>query len=184
MIIEASTFGVVQELAVQLAAFQAMLLLASGSHKLIQRGRTRDVLHEFAGVPRFLAPAAAPLLGCGEIVVGALLFAPQSRALGGALAALLWSAYLLFIGRGIVLGRRDVDCGCSFGSAHAPLGTYQVVRNLCLIGMAALLAAVSAASVAEPMALPQILAGFALLVLYGALDQVMALAPPRAGELR
>jgi uncharacterized membrane protein YphA (DoxX/SURF4 family) len=183
MIIEASMPGVGQELAVQLAAFQAVLLVASGLHKLVRRRRTQDVLREFAGVPRILAPFAVLLVGVAEILAGSLLWVPGFRAAGGALAVLIWSGYLSLIVRAISQGRRNVDCGCSFGTAHAPLGTYQVVRNLCLIGTAALLAGLSAASVGQAVAAPQILAAVALLVLYGALDQVMALAPPRAGEL-
>jgi hypothetical protein len=49
--------------------------------------------------------------------------------------------------------------------------------------MAVLVAAGSAATVTGPLAPSQILAAFALLALYGALDQVMALTPLRTGEL-
>ena len=52
----ASNLGVAQLLIVQLAAFLAALLWASGLHKLIRRDRARTVVHEFAGVPRRLAP--------------------------------------------------------------------------------------------------------------------------------
>jgi hypothetical protein len=184
MISEASLAGVGEELAVQLAAFQAVLLLASGLHKLLRRGRTQEVLQDFAGVPRALAPIAVVLVSFAEILAGSLLWVPGLRAAGGALAVLIWSGYLLLIVRAIAQGRREVDCGCSFGSGHAKLGTYQVARNLCLIGTAVLLALVSAAGLAQPVAAAQIPAAVALLVLYGALDQVMALAPPRAGEVR
>jgi uncharacterized membrane protein YphA (DoxX/SURF4 family) len=184
MITEASMAGVAEELAVQLAAFQAVLLLASGLHKLLRRGRTQDVLHDFAGVPRMLAPLAVALVSVAEILAGLLLWVPEFRAAGGVLAVLIWSGYLLLIVRAIAQGRREVDCGCSFGSAHARLGTYQVVRNLCLIGTALLPIGVCPAGVAQPVAAAQIPAALALLVLYGALDQVMALAPPRAGEVR
>jgi uncharacterized membrane protein YphA (DoxX/SURF4 family) len=183
IITEASMPGVVQELAVQLAAFLAILLLASGLHKLASHRRTREVLHEFAGVPRLLAPLAVALVGFAEILAGALLWVPRFRAAGAVLAMLLWSGYLLLIVRAIARGRRDLDCGCSFGGAHAPLGTYQVVRNLCLIGTALLLAGASAAGATLPAAVPQFLAAIPLLVLYGALDQAMALAPARAGAL-
>ena len=40
-----------------------------------------------------------------------------------------------------------------------------------------------AESAAEWVSGPQILASFALFALYGALDQVMTLTPPRAGAL-
>jgi hypothetical protein len=52
-----------------------------------------------------------------------------------------------------------------------------------LIGAALAVAAGSAAEVTGPVAASQTLAAVVLLALYGALDQVMALTPPRSGEL-
>jgi Methylamine utilisation protein MauE len=179
----ASMLGVIQLLIVQLAAFQAALLLASGLHKLIRRERTQAVIHEFAGVPRHLAPFAVVAVALLELLAGLLLWTPSHRAAGGVLAVLIWSGYLLLILRAIVQGRRDVDCGCTFGSAQRPLGAYQVVRNAGLTGVALLVAAGSAVSVTGPLIASQILAALALLALYGALDQVMTLTPPRTGEL-
>ena len=82
--------------------------------------------------------------------------------------------------RAIVRGRRDVDCGCGFGPTGHPLGAFDVARNAVLVAFA-LLVAGSAASGAEAVAASQALAGCALLALYGALDQVMALQPLRRG---
>jgi hypothetical protein len=178
----ASTLGVFQSLSAQLAAFLALLLLASGLHKLIRRDRIRTVLHDFAGVPRSLAPSAVGLAAASELLAGVLLWMPPHRAAGGVLAALILSGYLTLILRAIAQGRRDVDCGCTFGAAGRALGAYPVARNVCLIG-AALLVAGFAAGAPGPLMPSQILAAFALLALYGALDQVMSLMPPRRGEL-
>jgi hypothetical protein len=52
-----------------------------------------------------------------------------------------------------------------------------------LTGAALLVAAGSAATVTGPVVASQILAALVLLALYVALDQVMALTPPRSGEL-
>jgi hypothetical protein len=49
--------------------------------------------------------------------------------------------------------------------------------------VALLAAAGSAAGATGPVVGSQILAALVLLALYGALDQVMALTPPRRGEL-
>jgi hypothetical protein len=179
----ASMLEVFQWLMVQLAAFQAVLLLASALHKMAWPDRARTVVHEFVGVPSRLALAAIALIAAAEALAGYLLWTQAYRAAGGALAALIWSAYLALILRSIAQGRRDVDCGCSFGAAQRPLGTYQVVRNVLLAGVASLVAAVSAASAGGPVLGSQILAAIALLVLYGALDQAMALTPPRTGEV-
>ena len=183
MFIAASMPDVVQWLIVQLAAFLAALLLASGLHKLIRPRRIESVVHEFAGVPSRLAPTAVVLAAAVELLAGILLWTPSLRAAGGALAVLIWGGYLFLILRAIAQGRRAVDCGCSFGAAQRPLGPYQVVRNAVLIGAASLVAAGAAANATGPVLGSQIIAAFALLALYGALDQVLTLMPPRAGEL-
>jgi len=178
----ASNLGVAQLLIVQLAAFLAALLWASGLHKLIRRERARAVVHEFAGVPRRLAPFAVAAVAAAEILAGTLLWMPVSRAAGGALAVLLWGGYLWLILRAIAQGRRDADCGCSFGDGQRPLGAYHVARNAGLTGAALLVAACAAGATGSVMA-TQILAALALLALYGALDEVISLSAPRAGAL-
>ena len=179
----ASMLGVIQLLVVQFAAFEAVLLLASGLHKLIRRGRTREVVHEFAGVPRSIAPFAVVTIAAAELLASLLLWTPSYRAAGGVLAVLIWGGYLVLILRAIAQGRRHVDCGCTFGATHRPLGVFQVARNMVLIGAALAVAAGSAAEVTGPVAASQTLAAVVLLALYGALDQVMGLTPPRSGEL-
>ena len=189
----ASTAGVMAQLAVQLAAFLALILLASGLHKLIRRHGSQTVAREFAGVPRMLAPFAVMAVAVTELLAGLLLLTPAYRAVGGVLAALIWAAYLGLILRAIAQGRRDVDCGCTFGISHRPLGALQVTRNSVLVVMAALVsgsAAVSGSALdglwstaGGPAIASQILAALALAALYGALEQVMALTPPRGGVL-
>jgi hypothetical protein len=179
----ASMLGVSQVLVAQLAAFEAVLLLASGLHKVIRRDRTQAVVREFAGVPPHFAPLAVVVVALLELLASLLLWMPSYRVVGGTLAVLIWGGYLALILRAIAQGRRDVDCGCTFGAARRPLGVYQVVRNVVLTGVALLVAAGSAAGVTGPVLASQILAALVLLALYGALDQVMALTPPRSGEL-
>jgi hypothetical protein len=183
MTIAASNLGVAQLLIVQLAAFLAALLWASGLHKLVRRERTQTVVHELAGVPPRLAPTVVGAVAAAEVLAGVLLWLPSSRALGGALALLIWGGYLGLILRAIAQGRRDADCGCSFGAGQRPLGAYHVARNAGLSGAALLVAAAGAANSGTAVTSTQILAALALLALYGALDQVMSLAAPRAGVL-
>jgi hypothetical protein len=183
MTIAASNLGVAQLLMVQLAAFLAALLLASGLHKMIGRGRAAVVVHEFAGVPLRLAPFVLAAVAATEALAGLLLWMPWSRAAGAVLALLIWGSYLWLIVRAIARGRRDVDCGCSFGAAQRPLGAYHVARIAALGGAAALVAVVCTASATGPVIASQVLAALALLALYGALDQVMSLSAPRAGAL-
>ena len=183
----ASTAGVMALLAAQLAAFLALILLASGFHKLIRRARSQAVVREFARVPRALAPFAVLAVATAELLAGLMLLMPAYRTAGGILAALIWVAYLGLILRAIAQGRRDVDCGCTFGIAHRPLGAFQVTRNVLLVVMAALVSASALMGMGPladgPVTASLILAASALAALYGALEQAMALTPPRGGVL-
>jgi len=190
MMSEASTAGIMTQLAAQLAAFLSLLLLASGLHKLIRRGRSQSVAREFAGVPRALAPAAVVAVAATELIAAIMLWTADGRAAGGALAAMIWGGYLGLMLRALAQGRRDVDCGCTFGFAHRPLGAFQVTRNAILVGMGALvgIGGLMAGAPADAgfaaggsVIASQILAALTLAALYGALEQAMALRPPRGG---
>jgi Methylamine utilisation protein MauE len=175
--------SVTQVLIVQLTVFLAALLFVTGLHKLIRRERIQAVLQDFAGVTPRWAPPAVLAVGASELLAGVLLCSASYRAAGAVLAGVLWGGYLWLILRAIAQGRREVDCGCTFGAAQRPLGAYPVARNVVLTGMAVLVAVSSARSVSLAAGAAQLLAACTLVALYAALDQVMALAPPRRGEL-
>ena len=174
--------GTMQSLAAQLAAFEALLLLASASHKIVRWSYSRTVVRQFAGVPSVLAAASLSGVVLIELAAAVMLVVPSKRAVGALLAVCLWAAYLALIARAVVQGRRDADCGCSFGPTQRPLGWFQLTRNALLLGLAAV---VAWASPPDSGALQgsQWFAACALLALYGALDQVMALQPLRSGEV-
>jgi hypothetical protein len=177
---DSTLLGVARLLVSQLAAFLAMLLSASAAHKGLRFARTRKVVHEFVGVPPSASAAVAVAAALGELLAAAALLVPAYRLAGASLAALIWGAYLALILRAIGQGRRDADCGCRFGPQQHPLGAFEVARNAVLVAFAVLVGA-SAASGAVPVAGSQVLAACALLALYGALEQVMAVRPLRRG---
>jgi hypothetical protein len=172
----------VQSFAAQMATFQAMLLAASAVHKAARWTHSRNLMRQFAGVPGVLAGTSLGVATAVELAAGAQLLVPAFRTTGAVLAALIWTLYVALIVRAIVQGRRDVDCGCSFGPTSRPLGSYQIARNLVLAALALFVAWVSAFGGAVPAQGTFVLGGLALLALYGALDQVMALQPLRSGE--
>jgi uncharacterized membrane protein len=175
--------GVVSSLISQLAAFLALLLATSAVHKAMSWQRTRSVIHEFAGVPRAAAAPAGLAAALCELLAAGLLFVPAGRLWGAVLAALILSAYLALMVRALLQGRRELDCGCSFGGTAHPLGAYEVARNAVLAAFALLIAGSAAEGRELPVSAPQILAACALLALYGALDLVMTFQPLRRGEL-
>jgi hypothetical protein len=180
---DTSLGSAVQWFAAQMAMFQAMLLAASAVHKAVRWTHSRNVMRRFAGVPAVLAGSSLGVATALELAAGALLLMPAYRSTGAVLAALIWTLYVALIVRAVVQGRRDVDCGCSFGPTSRPLGSFQIARNLVLAALAVFIAWVSASGDSVPAQGTYLLGGLALLALYGALDQVMALQPLRSGEL-
>jgi hypothetical protein len=179
----ASWTAAVLALTAQLAVFLAALLAASAVHKALRWRRARVAVGQLAGMPESLTAAALAAALAIELSAAALLLDPGRRAAGATLAALLWAGYLLLIVRAIVQDRRDVDCGCSFAPAARPLGALQTARGAVLTALAVLAAWVSAAVGSVPEQGSQVLGAIALLALYGALDQVLALRPLRAGAV-
>jgi len=178
---------VLHALAAQCGAFESLLLLASALHKGLTWRHLNTVVGRFAGLGQSLAPVALAASATLEVAAGGLLWVPGLRTLGAVLAAVVWAVYLALIARAIAAGRRDADCGCSFGVKSRPLGAYQITRNSVLLGLAAFVA-LDAWSTGGPaggaagVQASELLAAGALLALYGALDQVMALQPLRGGE--
>jgi len=177
----AAAYDVASVLLAQVAAFLAVLLIASAVHKAFSWRRTRTVVEDFAGVPRQAASAAAFAACAIEALAGALLMLPDHRRAGAALAAAILSVYLALIARAVALNRGVVDCGCSFGAGSRNLGKYEIARNAVLLTTALLLLAY--ADAIASMAPSQLLAACALLALYGAADQLMALQPMRQGTV-
>ena len=154
----ASMQGIDQVLAAQLAAFLAFLLAASATHKWWRWEHSLGVIRNFAGVPGAAAPAAAATVGAVEWLAASLLFFPSYRVMGGLLAATILTVYLALIARSFRAGRRDVDCGCSFGGVRHSLGVFELGRNAMLAAMA-LFVAGSAARGGPVIAPSQVLGG-------------------------
>jgi hypothetical protein len=178
----ADTSAAIQALLAQFAIFEALLLAVSALHKGLRWPESRQVVRQFAGIPAALAAPVLAAVIFAELSAALLLGLAVTRAAGALLAALLLGCYLLLIVRALVQHRRDVDCGCSFGPAR-PLGAFQLVRNGVLLAMTLLLAVVSVSSGSASPQGSQVLGGLALLALYGALDEVMALRPMRGGAV-
>ncbi|HUX73864.1 MAG TPA: MauE/DoxX family redox-associated membrane protein [Steroidobacteraceae bacterium] len=180
--------AVARTAAAQLAAFLALLLIVSAAHKVSQRARTRRAAQQLGGLQASRAALLAFGASAAEAIAGSLLLMPAARAAGAWLAALIWGAYCAALLRALRAGRTDVDCGCSFGSAHRPLGAFQWMRALalsvlaCCVGSAAMVGAPSASAAAAFGARSTpLFAGLGLLGVYVALDQLAGLRPLRAG---
>jgi hypothetical protein len=185
----AVSLTLVAQLAIaQVGAFASFLLVASGAHKLADRARASLAVAALTGLGSARARQAALLLAVLELIAGAGFWLPPLRLDAALLAVLVWSGYFVFLLQAVAGGHTAIDCGCSFAPGHAQLGRFEVLRAGALALLAMVLACsagiapgalayeVGAAAVAT-----QVLAGLALLALYVALDQVMALKPLRGG---
>jgi|SRR5271166_1097257 len=194
----ASLSAVLELVEIQLASFLALLLSIAALHKMFWRSRAQRAASELTGMAWHSAGIAVSLATILELGAAGLLAIPAYRASGALLAASIWSAYFGLIARSIVIGRRDVDCGCSFGAAHQPLGRFQLARCASLSLLALVVAGLCFASAGRDgasaslagagskaaMLICEGLGAVAMLALYAALDHLMALGPLRAGEIR
>jgi hypothetical protein len=186
---EAISLTVVMQIAIaQLASFASMLLAVATLHKLMNRARAAHAVQDLTGLPRSLAGPAASGIAAAELLAATGMWIAPLRFDAALLAALIWSGYFVFLLQAVAAGRSDVDCGCSFGAAHRPVGLFQMLRAalLVLLGLGvALSAAIAPGALAYDVSVAgiatQLLAGAALLALYAAVDQVMSVQPLRAG---
>jgi hypothetical protein len=114
------------------ATFIGLLLLISGTRKLLDRERLTQVMAAYRLVPAaLLLPACWVLIGT-EIGLGAAL-SLRIGVVGASLgSALLLAAYAVAMGINIRRGRTRIDCGCSLRSGST-LHPALVVRNLLLV---------------------------------------------------
>lgn len=113
------------------ACFLALLFLRAGLHKMEDVYRFQGVLEDYGLLPERAVPAAVTVIVAIEFVTSLLLILPVTRAVGGALAAIVLVVYAVAIASNLVRGRRLIDCGC--GDAPEPLSWLLVARNAALV---------------------------------------------------
>ncbi|NNE18039.1 MAG: methylamine utilization protein MauE [Myxococcales bacterium] len=124
-----------------LRAILSLLFATAAWHKLSDRARFAASLEAYALLPAGLVSPISLLLPALECALAiGLVYAPSREPAAIASMALL-TLYTGAIAANLWRGRRDIDCGCVASSARIPLSPWLVVRNLGLIGAAALLLA-------------------------------------------
>jgi len=171
-----TTHDVVEFLIAQMSLFLALLLTASALHKVFQFERVRTAAAELVGLSRRLASAAVVGATLLEASAALLICITPMRSIGAGLAAVVFAAYLVSIVRAIGDDRRDVDCGCSFGTAHRRLGAFETLRNSTLL-VEAIVVSIGSAASATSLGISDFLPAFVFMALYFAFDEVMAVQP-------
>lgn len=175
--------------AAQIGAFLSLLLLVSAAHKILRRARALRAAQDLGGIRRGAAAWIVAALAAAEAGAGLSLWTSAGRTAGAWLAASIWSVYFAALLRAVSAGRSNVDCGCSFGEAQRALGGFHWMRALVL---ALLCVFVALSSARDPGAAARawsiadlatrLVAGFGMIAVYGALDQLTALRPLGTGE--
>lgn len=167
----------------QFSLFLSLLLGVSAAHKGMQFGRICRAAQELAKLSGRAASVAVVISGIWEAGAAVLLWNPGTRGIGALHAAVLIGIYLALIGRAFSEKRGTVDCGCSLGGGYRVLGSFEVLRNACLVALALLVAA-SASDPARAVSFSDLLATSAMLAVYYALDEVMGVLRTMRGVIR
>jgi uncharacterized membrane protein len=112
----------------------ALVMFAAARHKLAEPDVFGAALAAYRLVPQSMVPAATRTLPVIELLLGAAILIPATRAPALTGLAALVLLYAAAIGINLARGRRDIDCGCG-GESH-PLSWGLVARNLVLAAAA------------------------------------------------
>ncbi len=91
------------------------------------------VLRDYRLLPASLVEVSAALVICAEAFAVLGIWWLALRGWAAATAVALLAAYSIAIGLNLLRGRREIDCGCSFGAAGQPLSPALLVRNALLV---------------------------------------------------
>ena len=158
-----------------LGLFAALLLLGSALTKARDPARARTATGRLTGTRGMWPGLLALGAGLVEVAAGVgLIAAPLTGAMVPAFAAAaLWATYALalWLRRGQVL-----DCGCDWAATARAIDTAQVVRPALLALLALGLGLRGTTELPGPI---DWIAAFALVALYGAASEILAIPRPR-----
>lgn len=134
----ATTLATVLSLACRILA--TGLFAAACAHKLHDPRAFRRTLAAYRVLPRPLVTSVGALVIAIEGGVAVAFWVPGCEAVAAAVGAAMLLVYAAAIGMNLARGRRDLDCGCSFGRRGQPISPALVARNAVLAGACALAA--------------------------------------------
>lgn len=161
----------------------ALILLGGAAAKLLDRHDFALAVEAYELLPERMVPAFALGFPLAELAAGLLLVPDATRTAGIVLALAVLLAATAAVVVNLLRGRRVIDCGCGGLSGRQPISWWLVVRNA-LLALTLLVAAWSPAP-AAPLDLAGLILGpLALLLVYGAADQLLTNALRQAALRR
>ncbi len=156
----------------------ALLFLVAVYSKLRAFAAFRATLADYELLPEAFSTVVAVSVIALELAIGisALVASVAPMAMLGAMVLLV--IYAAAIGLNLRRGRRDIDCGCSALARRQLLSGWLVLRNVSLVALAWVGAAIPSARVIHAVDFG--LAALAVMgaaALYSAINQLMANAP-------
>lgn len=133
------TMTMLNLLALGFRVLLAAVFFTAAVAKLRDRPGTLDALLAF-GVPRRAVGPGGILLPASEFVAGLLLLWPSTYLVGAIWSLLLLAGFTAAIGLSLARGQTP-ECRCFGESSTKPISAATVIRNLSLVGGAALVAA-------------------------------------------
>ena len=110
----------------------ALLFGLAGAHKLSNRSETQTLIDAYNLVPAPLLAPASLLVPILELAIGAGLMFGATRSIAVIAGGVLLIAYGAAMAINLYRGKRDLDCGCSFGDRAQKISPPLVYRNALL----------------------------------------------------
>jgi uncharacterized membrane protein len=159
-------------------ATSATIFLGSAALKFSQPMEFRAAVESYRLVPEAMAVVLGWIVPALELAGAIGLVVAATRGAGALLLLALIVAFTGAIALNLARGRRDLDCGCFGPLLRQPLSGWLIVRNGLL---AFLVLATFTSDDARPLILLDYLtiaaAAAALVILYGAVNYLLATAP-------
>ena len=110
----------------------ALLFGGAGLHKLRHHALAQQSIADYQLVPPALVPITGWLVSLLEIAIASGLLFATTRVIAATLGAALLCLYAIAMAINLYRGRRDLDCGCSFGGTRQSISELLVLRNVLL----------------------------------------------------
>jgi len=117
----------------------ALLFATAALHKARGLPRFAGTVRGYRLLPSWMVPAVTWILPLAEAAVAVGFVYTPAREAAVLAAVPLLVLYTFAIAANLVLGRRDIDCGCFASSVRVPLSGWLLGRNAGLIAVACVL---------------------------------------------